>query len=263
MKRFEIILYTMLTVVLLAACFWLRPAPPAAALAPLVPELPAIPDTARTRLHTSSTSTVAPRIFEAAFTPATTVFHGADTLNFRVNKLGKLLCESGTLMACDPINLHDSPGFAQRLPTGRFPVELAMAAFRNDERVAFSRVVFSRQAVAKWELARLPGQAPLALSDSTTYCYPVDAGAGIFADKAAATAFDAKGQAAWDAVFLTKATKNGYRGFIEEFNGHNLATFSTGLGDGCYSTYIGYDATGRVCRLLTDFGLVDWQLPRR
>lgn len=260
MKRFEISFYAILSVVLLTACFWPRPSPPATAVVPLASELPTPPDTARTLLSTSSTGTVAPKIFEAAFAPATTVFHGPDTLKFSVSGIGKLLCESGTLVACDPINLHDRPGFAQRFPVGRFSVELAMAAFRNDERVAFSQVVFSRQPVAKWVLARLPGQPPLELNDSTTYCYPVDAGAGIFADKAAVTAFDAKGQAAWDAVFLTKAEKNGYRGFIEEFDAHNLATFSTGVGDGCYSTYIGYDATGQVCRLLTDFGLVNWQL---
>lgn len=258
MKPFEISFYAILSVVLLAACFWLHRAPSSTALAPLVAELLVLPDTARTLLSTSSTGNVAPKIFEAAFAPATTVFHGPDTLKFSVSAIGNLLSESGTLVACDPINLHDSRGFTQRFPIGRFPVELAMAAFRNDERVAFSRIVFSRQPVVKWELARLPGQPPLELSDSTTYCYPVDAGAGIFADKAATAAFDTKGQAAWEAVFITKAAKNGYRGFIEEFDAHNLATFSTGVGDGCYSTYIGYDATGKVCRLLTDFGLVNW-----
>ena len=45
---------------------------------------------------------------------------------------------------------------------------------------------------------------------------------------------------------------------LYNFNGHNIATFSTGLGDGHYATYVGYDEKGNICRLLTDFNLVGW-----
>lgn len=38
----------------------------------------------------------------------------------------------------------------------------------------------------------------------------------------------------------------------------NIVAFSTGFGDGRYSTYVGYDKNGEPCRLLTDFRLVDW-----
>jgi hypothetical protein len=43
------------------------------------------------------------------------------------------------------------------------------------------------------------------------------------------------------------------------FGKHNLAVFTTGLGDGCYNTYIGFDAKGQPCRLLTDFAIFDWR----
>lgn len=45
---------------------------------------------------------------------------------------------------------------------------------------------------------------------------------------------------------------------LYDFNGHNLAAFSTGYGDGFYATYVGYDQKGKICRLLTDFGVVEW-----
>ena len=45
---------------------------------------------------------------------------------------------------------------------------------------------------------------------------------------------------------------------LYNFDGHSLASFSTGYGDGTYGTYVGYDEKGNVCRLLTDFGIVDW-----
>ncbi|MBO2007948.1 DUF4241 domain-containing protein [Hymenobacter negativus] len=216
------------------------------------------PDTAKAAVVTALPRTTHPLIFEAAFAPATLAVQGADSLRFSVSDLGRLKSESGTLVACDPINVHDAQGFAQLFPKGQFPVQLALARFRHDERVAFSRVVFSAAPVVRWQLATLPGQPPLALDDAHTYCYPVDAGAGIFADKQASDAFAAQDQATWKAVFVTKAAENGYRGFLHPFGKYNLATFSTGLGDGCYSSYIGYDRTGHVCRLLTDFGLVNW-----
>jgi hypothetical protein len=43
------------------------------------------------------------------------------------------------------------------------------------------------------------------------------------------------------------------------FGKYNLAAFTTGLGDGKYATYIGYDAAGKPCRLLSDFKLFDWK----
>ena len=110
-----------------------------------------------------------------------------------------------------------------------------------------------------WKFALLPSQKPISLTDSTFYCYGVDAGTGLFIDASAAKLFDAKGQSVWEEVFINKAEKNGYKGFVYDFNGHNLATFSTGYGDGCYATYIGLDEKGKVCRLITDFALVNWQ----
>jgi hypothetical protein len=43
------------------------------------------------------------------------------------------------------------------------------------------------------------------------------------------------------------------------FRQHNLAAFSTGVGDGRYASYIGFDAKGKPCRLVTDFALFDWK----
>jgi hypothetical protein len=42
------------------------------------------------------------------------------------------------------------------------------------------------------------------------------------------------------------------------FKDIHIIAFSSGLGDGRYSTYIGYDENSKPCRLLTDFDIVDW-----
>lgn len=199
-----------------------------------------------------------PTIFEAAFHKGTTAKQDAATYAFTVAHLGNLSSKTGKLLAGDPIAIAVRQAFAQRFPVGDFPVELALAKTTDDERVGFARVCFSSHRVAKWELARLPGQKPLALTDSSVYCYGVDAGMGVFVDSAANQQLATRGQAAWDTVFMRNTDLPGYSGYIHRFGGHNLATFTTGLGDGCYATYIGYDTSGKVCRLLTDFGLVVW-----
>jgi hypothetical protein len=262
MKRFEVILYSLLVLFLFCVYYktktLLALKPIATAETEFLSTKSIVSDTAKAIIITSLQKQAYPLIFEAAFTPATKVLQGIDSLRFSVSELGDLKSKSGILVACDPISIHAARGFTQLFPKGQFLVQLALAHFRGNERVAFSRVVFSSEPVLTWQIATSPGQTPLALTDSQTYCYPVDMGAGIFADKQATEAIDAKGQQVWEDIFITKAGQHDYGGFIHSFDGHNLATFSTGLGDGCYTTYIGYDHRGNVCRLLTDFELLEW-----
>lgn len=86
----------------------------------------------------------------------------------------------------------------------------------------------------------------------------MDGGLGTILDSAANQQFAHLGQATWDRVFIGAAERPGYAGYLYRFGNHNLVTFPTGLGDGCYPTYLGFGATGRVCRLLTDFRMINW-----
>jgi len=199
-----------------------------------------------------------PEIFQNSYSKEFTYKDENGAISFYTYDYGHLNVESGRLIACDPVVMHDAIAFKETFPIGHFPVKLAMAKMKNDERVAYSKVLFSDSCVVKWEYALLPGQEPISLKDSTFYCYGVDAGTGIFIDSVAndiASNFDHK---TWEHVFITMAEKNKYRGHTYEFSEHNLATFSTGYGDGCYATYIGYDINGNICQLLTDFGLIAW-----
>ena len=216
------------------------------------------PDTAKPIITTKLTDTVFPQIFKAAFDQGTEVIQAGITYNFYEYPLGKINIESGKIIACDPIVMRDVSPFAETFSTGKFPVHLAMATTENDARVAFSKIIFSDSTVVTWEFALKSGQAQIPLADTSIYCYGVDAGTGIFIDSVANRYFNQLPWAEWEKVFVTRAEQNGYRGYLHEFDGHNLATFSTGYGDGCYATYIGRDIHGKVCQLLTDFGLVSW-----
>jgi hypothetical protein len=201
---------------------------------------------------------VFPEVFEAAFSKGTVVRQDSIAYNFTVRELGKLLITSGKLVAGDPVVLVDRPAFTRHFPLGRFPVQVAVATRRDDERVSFARVRFSNARVSKWQLALLPGQKAIALTDKSLYCYGVDAGMGAFIDSVANRQLALQGQTAWDKAFVQPFEQPDCQGAVYNFGGHTLATFRTGYGDGCYATFIGLDAHGQVCRFVTDFGLVVW-----
>ena len=208
--------------------------------------------------------TSSPAIFETAFFQGTKAKVDTFLLSFYSVDIGKLHVESGKVIACDPIVMHHAKPFSQIFPIGHFPVQLALARVNDDERVAFSRILLSDKAVFEWKFALQAGQKDVPISGETLYGYGVDGGIGLFIDEAANTAFKAlynKNDNIWQEAFSTKMNKHSFNTWqysLFNFQGHNLASFSTGFGDGTYGTYIGYDDQGQPCRLLTDFGLVQW-----
>lgn len=204
-----------------------------------------------------------PLIFQAAFTPSTEVRQGAQAFTFHTLNLGNLTVESGSIIACDEVNIFHAIPFTEQFPTGAFPVELAMAKISDiEQRVAFARIRFSNDSVARWEVALQAGQDSVSINDSLIYCYPVDAGIGLFIDSAANVRFSQGGQFEWDRAFMSERAQNSYTGFIHTFGAQNMAIFTTGYGDGCYTTYIGYNISGKPCCLLTDFELINWWTQR-
>ena len=97
--------------------------------------------------------TTRPEIFETAFFQGTAAKMDTFNIRFYSVNIGKLNVESGKLIACDPIVMHDAKPFSQTFPVGQFPVQLAIAKVNDDERVAFSRISFSDHPVIKWEFA--------------------------------------------------------------------------------------------------------------
>ncbi|MES2892244.1 MAG: DUF4241 domain-containing protein [Bacteroidota bacterium] len=204
-----------------------------------------------------------PQIFESVFTPAGTQTVKDQTVNVYGITMGNLKISSGYIVACDPghIDEYGIP-FTQRFPTGEFPVQLAVAKLGLDETIAFARIKFSEEPVAKWEFALQEGQVPIPVGGKEIYGYSVDLGVGIFIDKDASIAIDKTNLTNLDDTVYKKMNnnyRNDWRFSMHEFGQHNLAVFSSGFGDGRYATYIGFDAAGKPCRLLTDFGFFPWK----
>lgn len=177
--------------------------------------------------------------------------------------IGKIKIISGQITACDPMHTDEyGIPFTQIFPTGEFPVQLSIARLNNDESIAFARIMFSEAPVIKWEFALQKDQSQLPVGGEDIHGFSVDAGVGIFIDAEALKILD-KSTVANTQSLVFKEMKNhlhnGWKYTLHSFGNNNLAAFSTGMGDGTYATYIGFDASGKPCRLLADFDIFNWK----
>jgi hypothetical protein len=209
------------------------------------------------------TEPLVPKFLESAFNAGFN-YSGESNNNYRFYcwEMGDLQISDGKIVACDPfLYNHDLP-FASTFPIGSFPVQLAIAQIDDDERVAFSRIKFSNEIPCRWTLAVCDGQDPAMLNEDDILGYPVDAGTGAFMDTAGGSELHS---------FLTERDDN-YEILIDEMeknykhtwdwllwtkNGASVAMFKSGWGDGVYATYIGFDQSGNICRLVTDFEVIE------
>lgn len=179
---------------------------------------------------------------------------------------GDLLLTTGRVVACDPGVSPETEPFTVPLPPGSHPVWLGVAHFDDgDQRVAGAMIVAGRGRAVRWEMALLPGESTAGLEAGEIYGYGVDSATGCFMDAEAAAMLSAAAEADED-VFevladeMDKTYVNTWSWAnvgLDPETGLNIITFSTGMGDGLYASYAGFDEDGRVVALVTDFGLFE------
>lgn len=202
--------------------------------------------------------------FADAFEPGAR-FRGErdEVIEMEAHVLGALGVESGRLCAADPLTTDFDPPprpFAREVPKGRFPVELAIARLPNgDRRVACARVRFDQAAMAaRWEPAVFDDEPPSASEGEDPDAVPgygVDAGVGCFFDSAARATIDESTSAAWLAALEANQVDT-WTWHVANVGDVNVVMFSSGWGDGVYGSYWGFDASGRLVELVTDFELL-------
>ena len=203
-----------------------------------------------------------PLLFETAFIKGTTAKIKDATLDLYGINIGNIKISSGRVIACDPLLIEEyGKPFTQAFPTGAFPFQLSIARYGEGESIAFARILFSNEPVARWEVALLANQQPVAVGDEDAPGYIVDSGIGSFMDDEAGKALDKKTVTRMDGAVYAEMNKHrhsSWRYALYHFGNYNIAAFTSGEGDGRYTTYIGFDVKGTPCRLVTDFGLFDW-----
>ncbi|MBP2157642.1 MULTISPECIES: DUF4241 domain-containing protein [Asticcacaulis] len=211
-----------------------------------------------------------PDILDGAFRPGftTTLPDQQGSVGVQVVEAGRLKVTSGRIVAVDPFIYLDAEAFTFQVPPGDYPVRLAVAEVGKDHyRVALARVDFSDTPATRWEMALIPGQSLKTLKDKEVYGYGVDAGTGAFGDVDAFRWLNDRYKGATSSEYedlsdswISDGEVEGARHLPHLFllmpeagPANNIAMFSSGWGDGFYTSWVGYAADGKVTALVTDF----------
>lgn len=183
--------------------------------------------------------------------------------NLKRHEIGELITPTGKIVACDPLVFPEAPAFTVQLSPGRYPVSLSVAHIGSDQRVAYASILIKAGHVHHWEMALLPGQDVASLEPDQVFCYGVDAGIGCFMDSKASQIFTERlnDDETYSEVLIGELDKTYVHTWswanleIDTETNANLIVFSSGLGDGCYASYFGFDEEHNPMILVTDFGL--------
>ncbi|WAS91564.1 DUF4241 domain-containing protein [Nannocystis punicea] len=176
---------------------------------------------------------------------------------------GELVLASGRLVACDALMQPERSPFARAVAPGSYPVYLFVA--KEGAAIGFAEVRVRDGALARFEMATLPGQDATTLGPRETFGYPVGTGLGCFADEVALARLrdaDAARQQEpgylgyFDAVVQAELAASGGawvnhrpdRGAAD-----NVVIFRSGDGDGNYPTWFGFDADDQLACVVTSF----------
>lgn len=176
-----------------------------------------------------------------------------------VHQLGSVHLPSGRLVACDPATCAGAEPFKFELAPGDYPVSIAVAEFKDDQRVAYARVQFADADPVSWDLALTISEDRSKLKRGEYFGYGVDAGIGCFMSYESALLIQAADS---DEISENIADEMGntYRHtwswtnhMIDRDKRLNTVVFSSGWGDGFYPSFISYDERGALISLVTEF----------
>lgn len=192
------------------------------------------------------------------FQSTTGVDKDLGTYTTEIRQIGTLSLPTGKIVACDPLVFPDSEPFALTVRPGAYPVCLHIVHFGPDHlRTAYAILRFKNSFPVRWEMATIAGQDLAVLKEDEFFGYSVDAGTGCFMDVEAANLLAGMedGDKFYDEVI--EPVYDEWADIQLNGSGLNLILFHSGWGDGAYPSYWGYDGSGEVVCLVTDFGVLE------
>ncbi|MBX3243071.1 MAG: DUF4241 domain-containing protein [Acidobacteria bacterium] len=180
--------------------------------------------------------------------------------------IGELELTSGKVIACDALVFYNAKPFTQKVPPGTYPVKLAVVESNKTKRNALAAIIFSNEPTVRWENARPETQ--LETEENEMFAYGVDSGSGSFMDYERGREFlkllgqNTPASKALDDQIVTELEKKRKAGSSDwakisapGIKG-SVFIFGSGEGDGAYTSFFGFDASGNVTTLVTDFGII-------
>ena len=195
---------------------------------------------------------------------------GVQDVTISTHQIGELILTSGRIIACDPLIGPDTRYyFKKTLELGRYPVIVSVADFQpsGEARFACAMLRIGDKTPVRWEIAFI-NEPNINQTDDQVF-YGVDAGTGCFVDSDAAQiledlfpdedqfeGFCDRILAEMENNSFGKHRTAGWANMqVSEASEANIITFSSGWGDGGYASFWGYDASGNLTGLVTDFAL--------
>lgn len=191
--------------------------------------------------------------------------------------LGELDFPSGSLVACDPCtSLLDAKPFMQHIPPGRYPLTMAVSVSDTlGVRYVCAKLSVSESKPVRYELGLCCDEnLDEALKKGEATGFSVDTGLATLTDVITQNAFASywkqreaqeEGIDPYNDLFVDLLEENATQypqhqspdgdwcaWTVPETN-CRLVVFTSGLGDGVYPTYFGYDANGQVCGVYVPF----------
>ncbi|MBQ1015515.1 DUF4241 domain-containing protein, partial [Micromonospora sp. M51] len=183
-----------------------------------------------------------------------------------VQPVGDIVLPTGRVVGCDPLVCPEAEPFTVTVPPGRYPARAWVAVVLRedaevDRRVAALELVVSAEPTVRWEPAVAGDQDVATLGADDYFGYGVDAGVGTFADPSALAVLEGWDSDRVEEVFIPAELPSSpvpglISAVVDEVSGANVVTVASGWGDGCYGTWIGRAADGRVTSFVTDFMVV-------
>jgi len=175
--------------------------------------------------------------------------------------MGTVSIPSGRLFAGDPMGLCDAREFAIRFPAGDHPFSIVAAANtkNGEERVAYAVIRFSEKPsfnivsvfLARDETATIP-----VLEGHSAWCDSAMMAYGDYEKLESALEADHPLPSYGDEQMPLEGS--GLAELISTGTGSKpmmIAVCRTGMGSGVYDSFVGLDADGKPCFLVTDFNL--------
>lgn len=108
-----------------------------------------------------------PKFFELAFLNDSTIEYPDAVNRFYVKQYGTITLTTGKIVLSDFEGVGKTRSFVQTFPKGVFPVEFSIGSDAGHSFLAYARIMFSKDSVARWEYAFRPTERPKALTDRT------------------------------------------------------------------------------------------------
>lgn len=205
---------------------------------------------------------IRPDIYYLAFSEEEFTDFDAD-IKFYGKSLGQLKVSSNAIAAYDPLLEDDPERFDFDFPNGNFDVDVAVAVFEgSDERVAFARIIFTANEVVNWKMATTLGKKIEQLTkENGLYGYIVDSGVGGFSDFLVAQKHCQSGTQKMDLIYSKMDPTYRHTWAWANFKplaqvNENIICFYSGVGDGMYPSFLGFDQNGEIAVLVTDFMII-------